>query len=424
MATGLSDINGVLKEVYAGKIERSIPLCDVIQRMVPFSQQESGIGLQYIVPVETALPQGFTYADHSVAAFDLNTDIPQSITRAVVTGFQVVLAHLVDYGIKFRTTPRGKKAFDSATELALSGGVKSHRNRLEAGFLYGQSGLGKTTSHTVATATTTTVLITTPTWAPGIWTTSKGATVNFWTAGGALISTGVDSVFTVVSANYAARTILVSGTAAGNTALVAAAAPLDIFYVGTRTGAATFNEMAGFQKVFSNTGSLFGIDAAVFDVWAGNTFAAGAAQFTFGVLDQALNRVYGRGAEGEMVCFVSPATWGTLNTDIAGRRQYDSSYKPMVGELGVESLKYHSINGIIEVVSHRMVKEGDAFLFVKKELTRVGGTDIAFRDVDGAGENFFFVHPTKSGYGLRSYSDQAIMSRAPSHAVYVSGIVN
>lgn len=393
--------------------------------MIPFSEAESGIGLKYVVPVETALPQGFTHQDHSTAAFDLNSDIPQTITRAEVTGFQLVLSHLIDYGIKFRTTPKGRKAFDTATELALSGGVKSHRNRLEAGFLYGRIGLGKTASHTAVTATSTRILVTTATWAPGIWTTSKGATVQFWTAGGVLVSTGTDAVFTVVSADYTARTVLVSGTAAGNTALVAAAAPLDVFYNGTRTGAATFNEMVGMQSIFSNTGTLFTIDAAVHDVWAGNTFSAGSAQFTFGVLDNALNLAYGRGAEDELKCFVSPKTWGTLNTDIAGRRVYDSSYKSMTGELGVEALKYHSVTGIIEIIAHRMVKEGDAFLFSKMDMVRVGGTDVAYRDIDGgAGENFFFVHPTKSGYGLRSYSDQALLSKAPSHSVYVSGIVN
>lgn len=427
MATGLNDILGVFKEIYAGRIERSIPLCDVVQRMIPFSEAEAGIGLKYIVPVETATPQGFTYADHSTPSFDLNNDIPQVITRAEVVGFQVVLAHLLDYGIQFRTTPKGKKAFDTSTDLALSGGVKAHRNRLELGFLYGRSGLGKTFgANTNLSATSTRVQLSTATWAPGIWTASKGAVVNFWDAGGTLVSTGVDSKFTVLVADYTNRTVTVTGTATGITALdtAAGAGVLDIFYDGTRTGAATFNEMNGMQTIFSNTGTLFNIDASIHDVWAGNTFNNGAAQWTFGTLDLALNLAYGRGGEGEYKNFVNPKTWSTMNTDISGRRVYDSSYKASVGEIGVEALKYHSVNGVVEIIAHRCVKEGDSFLFPKETLVRVGGTDVAYRDVGGNNENFFFVHPTKNGYGMRSYSDQAIMARTPSHCVYINNIVN
>ena len=77
--------------------------------------------------------------------------------------------------------------------------------------------------------------------------------------------------------------------------------------------------------------------------------------------------------------FLATKRWNSLNVDQSALRRYGAY--TATSENGFEGIKYHSVNGTIELVAHPFVKEGDGFLLAnpKKRLMRVGASDITFR---------------------------------------------
>ena len=86
-------------------------------------------------------------------------------------------------------------------------------------------------------------------------------------------------------------------------------------------------------------------------------------------------------------------------------------------------IEYFSQNGKISVVAHNLVKEGEAFILPTRRWTRVGATDITFKNPMGGGE-FFKETADKAGFELRSYVNQAIFTDSPARSVKITNIVN
>ena len=116
-------------------------------------------------------------------------------------------------------------------------------------------------------------------------------------------------------------------------------------------------------------------------------------------------------------CRVLPA-WENLNADLSALREFDSSYKVKKGENGFNSITYHSQAGMIEIISHPYMMDGDAFSMPKSCLRRVGATDIDFvKDEDGG----FWRSLDTTGYAgyqaAMTYEFQFLISE-PAKCVY------
>jgi hypothetical protein len=124
---------------------------------------------------------------------------------------------------------------------------------------------------------------------------------------------------------------------------------------------------------------------------------------------------------------MAPITWSFLDTDLGARRTFDASYKNSERAMGHEAITYYSQNGKNTVVSHPMVKQGEAFILPTKYCKRVASTDVAFRNpgspVNGE-DRFFRELSDNAGFELRCYADQAVFLTHPAKAVKVTGIVN
>ena len=98
-----------------------------------------------------------------------------------------------------------------------------------------------------------------------------------------------NAALTIVSVNVVPVSSSVGGvlTLSGNssdiTALVATngGTAVDYYWRG-----AYGNNMVGIAGILQNTGSLFGINAATYDLWQSNTFDASSSQLTFSKLQQ------------------------------------------------------------------------------------------------------------------------------------------
>jgi hypothetical protein len=150
----------------------------------------------------------------------------------------------------------------------------------------------------------------------------------------------------------------VSGAAADITAINAAPAGGYVrFYTAGTNGA---DEAVGLDKIFTNTGTLFGIDAAVYSLWQANVFPVGGA-LTLAKIQEGVAIAAQRGLSEDVSLYVNPTVWQDLSSEQVAFRMFDSSYSAKKAANGFEALEFYSQNGKITVYAHKYVKEGEAF---------------------------------------------------------------
>lgn len=421
MATGPSNLTGLFKEAYGDTVENLIPESALITKAVPFVQRDKETGNLYHQPVIVSNEHGVTYATVDAGAFALNTAISMQMKDAQISGAQILLRSSLSYDAASRAS-NNKKAFVKATELLVQNMMESMVNRLEIACLYGGSGLATCASSVNTNATTTVVQVSTATWATGIWLGKETCKVNFYN-GSSLISSGADSIFTISSVDVANRKLTVTGTATGISALDtdlagAGAGATKIFFNGAKT-----NEMSGLDTIITNTGQLFNIDAAAYNLWKGNSYSAGSAALTMGKILSAVSLAVQRGLNEKVTVLLNPDTWTNVASDLAALRKFDGSYRREVAENGVEAIKFYHQNGEIELRGWNIVKEGEGFIVPFKRVKRLGSTDMTFK-TPGREDEIFLHLPDNAGYELRCYTDQAIFLETPARATKITGIVN
>jgi hypothetical protein len=278
--------------------------------------------------------------------------------------------------------------------------LRSMSKKLEIEMFYGQMGYA-----TVASATTTVVTITTAEWAPGIWSGAEGMPIEIRDTTGAT-SRGE---FTVVGVDMDLSTVTLNSSAAA-----AGVVATDVIW------------HKGVHKIITNTGTLFNINAASYNLWKGNSYSAGSAALSFTKLIKAAARAYEKGAEGKTLTLVNPRTWTDLLSDQAALRKYDTSYSETGLKNGSRSLTFYSQSGEITIEVSNYVKEGYAFLLQSDDWKRVGSSDISFRRPGGGEGADQFLREVENAAALeiRSWTDQALFCRAPGHQTIIQSIVN
>lgn len=400
-ANDLGTLNGLFKETYADKMERLIPEGTKLLPKIPFLAKDRQPGNNYHQPVVLGLEHGVTFADSGEGAFNLNAPVAGQIKDATVRGYQLVLRSVLSYVAASRAMGPGPRAFEDATKFLVKNMLDSVNKVLEIELLYGQMGLGS-----VGSVLGNVITITTAEWAPGIWGGGEGKPVEIRSSGGTLRG---EAKLTAVS--FENRSITVDVLPAGTVAS-------DIIYAKGAFG----KEFAGIHKIFTNTGSLFGIDATQFNLWKANTFApASTSVLSFAIIQAAIAKGVEKGLDSDVMVLINPSHWDDLLTEQAAFRMYDSSYSSASVENGGRSIKFHAQNGGVEIVPSIYVKEGYAYVISLDTMVRVGSTDVTFKR-PGQGDNFFRDMEDAAGYELRCYTDQALFCAKPGHNILISNL--
>lgn len=299
------------------------------------------------------------------------------------------------------------KAFMAATKFLVANMLRSVTKKLEIELLYGQVGYGVVNT---ATDAPNEITIETSDWAPGIWAGSEKMPIEVRSADG-LTSRGL---FEVTAVDFDNRKITVDAAPAA-----AGVIATDVIWHKGAYG----NEFAGLDKILTNTGTIFNIDASQYSLFKGNEYDAGGAALSFQKLQDAVARAVEKGLESDVKVYVNPKTWADLLNDQAALRMYDSSYSSAAAENGAREIKFHGQNGMIEIVPSIYVKEGKAYVISLDEMVRIGSSDVTFRR-PGRGDEFFRELENHAGYELRAYTDQALFCHAPGRNVLIDNIVN
>lgn len=397
---------GLLKDIF-GKYVTALPKWSVIQDKFPFEESEGDLGGSYIVGVELTKSHSCVYAPGDGSALTALPAVPQMLApRATINSFAICIRQRIAVQLLKKAQKEGKSAFASAVSVAIRNLYESHVFRLELSLLYGRDGLG-----IVGAVAGQIITITTASWAPGIWTAGMvGASLQIFSGTGDTVTQRGTS-FSVTAVNPGAFQFTVSGVLTGVVAN-------DVVYFDSARTATGFNECVGLRRILSNTGSLFGIDSAVFDAWRAQQLNVGGA-LSFTALMQAAAACVTYGLEkGYVVC--TPASFANLVNDEAALRRYPQ-YAAMV-KRGAEGLSFQMGQVEIEVLLHPHMRLSEAMLLPAKKVHRIGACDLTtLGEGDGINGVLFQVHDLLAAEA-RTYSDQAIYIEAPAQALLFTGI--
>lgn len=424
-ADTLTTMNGLVKEVYAKQIQNAVPDVAILLKEFPFSPS-AAVGNLYHQPVILQNEVGFTYdAGNDTTAIGYNPALPMQMKDAQVSPTQLLLKSIIGYEVIHRAKAAGDKAFEAATMLLVKNMVDSMALRIEMSMLYGGSTLATFASAGSVTGTgnntQVTLTVNLSQWAVGLWQGQETSYLDFYNASTPLNSTScTTSAPQLLTVNPAAKTITIIGNSTDINNIATNVAVATVFW-----GGAKGNEMVGLKTILSNSGSLFNIDASVYDLWRGNVVTLSSVSLTQAIIQQAVAVAAGRGLmKEELLLVCSTEGWADLMSSQAALRMYDSSYSSSKMENGADELVFNSQNGRIRVVAHPMCKDGDAFLLPTKQIIRIGATEPTFEQPGFAARLPFVPMENQAALQIVRYSSQQIFLKTPARAVYITGIVN
>lgn len=405
-ANSASTVSALLKEIYADELHTLIPEGVRLVKMVKFESGDKEIGDKYVQPV--ALTHEFGFSTGS-GAFTLKDAVAATYAEAQVEGKNLLLRTQVSYDAMAKASS-SKKAFMKWSEQILGNMTSSFTKRLEILHFYGGTSIGRVEG----TPATNVITVETATWAPGIWAGSEGMPIQAYDAitSGTVQNTANAGIMTIASTDLTGRTITVDDDAG--------VADDDFLYFYGFYGA----ELNGVDKIVTNTGTLYNISAATYALWKGNSYSAGSAALTFKKVQHAIALAVAKGLDEKVTCFVSPATYADLNSNLAASRKFDESYNKRKGDNGFESICFWGVNGEIEIVPSIYVKEGEAFCLPLKRLKRIGSSDVTMRMPGQQEDQLVLQMPSNAGYELRLFYDGNLFAERPAYLVKITGIVN
>ena len=411
-------LDGLFKAVYGDDVVSLIPDSAKLVKSIPFSSADKELGDKYHQPVVLSNEHGITYAAANAGAFALNNSVALTMKDATVQGSQMVLRSSMSYDAAAKAS-NSKKAFVKGTELLVENMLETMTKRLELQMLYGGSsgGLGNCDSSANSDSEHTVITLTAASWAAGIWAGSENAELDLYD-GSSKKNTNAALVITAVNLDDKKITGKGSSTDIGAIDTFIAADSDDSAYLIWR--GAYGAEMSGIDKIITNSGSLFGINAGTYNLWKGNSYAVGAAM-AIGKVLAGVSRAVERGLDEDVSLYLNPVVFKDLNDDLAALRRFDSSFKEE-GVAGNKSIKYYAQNGIIDIVPHNCVKQAEAFALPLKKPRRIGAVDVTFKRPGGGGQEMFRELSDNAGFELRAYTDQAVFIETPARCVKFTGI--
>jgi hypothetical protein len=360
-------LEGIFKRVYDNKVRFIYPNGVRFIKDIPFRGGDKRPGESFNAAITLVFENGMTYLAPAAGAATLLSAAVGQTKRANVDGFQMILRSQVDYESIAKASTGGPRAFVQSTKHIVANMANSFRKRQEVDTIYGRADLG-----VVESVSTTDVVITAATWAPGIWAGTEGATADFFNAALSAIRVSGTAV-EVASVNFGTRTITFTTDVSANVV-----ATDRVFWEKAYDApTTTHSSMLGIDEIISaTTGTIFGIDTTQFTLWQGNTIAVGGA-----ALEMKHNQ-----------------------------------------EAAAEAITFWTQSGPVEIKPSIFVKGGRSYLLDLGSWSRIGAQDFAFGDP--AERQVFHRLESAAGYDARAYANQSVFTDAIGHNAILTGIVN
>jgi hypothetical protein len=423
----------LFKKVY-GETHDLVPKDQILSNDIEWSDGNK-VGDEFKEDVILGDEVGWTLGGSGQDAFEINPAIAGAVKQTSVTPYVTMLPSILPFATISRSLS-DEESFMRATQFITKNNLKSHERLQETLRFYGQSAklLGYQSYATAtyrgvsltngggtinsiaftggANTASKAILFKPGDFASGIWVGRKGARVAQVDSTGAIAASGK-----LVSVNSRYGYITVDFTPVAATAASGAGSYRMAFVGQESTG-----EMVGIHKILSTSGTLFGINNSTYELFAGNQKDCESGKLTLARLQIAIaDAVNGGGLDGDLVAYVNPRTWATINTTEAALRVYDKSYSTSKAENGFMDIEYYSQNGRLTVKAHRHVMEGDAFVLKPKVWKRSGSAQPGFK-VPGMDQDLIKPLENQAGFQFKSYADEYVFTAEPAQNIYLYGI--
>lgn len=384
-----------LKQRFNKEVSEIVPVTADLQRRVEFRKDlEPGASAEF--DVQLTHESGFSVGTGSVT---LNGAVAQTTARATVSGFSHILQTQVAYDLITRANS-SEKAFAKFADGKFLNMVNAMRNREELLALVGRRSVGQLLSEDNSGV----CVITKATWIPAFWSAQVGAKfVAFDSLTG---STQHAANLTCTAVDVSTRTV----TFTSDGTIADLAANDYIFPKGQHN-----DGRIGLLDIAHNTGTLYGISATTYPLWAANAYDVGTSALTVGKILEAAALAANKGAAMEkMVCYVPVKCYQGLVADESALIRRDPNAKVM--KTGAQGIVISSSTGEIEIVPHLLMPEGE-FVIYPPDYTYIIGSAEASSSVAKDGDILFDLEGF-SAKELRMFSDNTVFCERPGYIVY------
>lgn len=385
-----------LKQKFNKEITELVPETSHFQKTVDFRKDlEPGASAEF--DVQLSHEAGFSVGSGSVT---LNGSVDQVAARASVSGYSHILQAKVSYDL-IKRAATDDKAFAKFADQKFLKMVTAMRNREEFIAINGRRGCGQVLSENGSGV----AVMTKASWIPAFWASAVGAKfVAFDALTGGNQEAGN---LTCTAVDIATRTVTFTSDAT--------IADLDAnSYIFPKAQRGTTGRI-GLLDIAYNTGTMYGISATTYPLWAANSYDVGTSALTVGKLIEASALAANKGCSMEkLICYVPPKTMQALSADESALIRRDQNAKIM--KSGAQGLEINSSTGTIEIIPHLLIPEG-LFVMYPPDYTYIIGSCEADSQIAKDGEMFFDLE-SSSDKEMRMFSDNTVFCEKPGFIVY------
>lgn len=418
----VAEVNGLNKRVYdKSGLQKFRPPTSIITSRVGWDKGTRNIGEAYQVPVVVRPPNGFTYAGSAGGVNTLKNPRNMVIKQASITPFEMELREQVAFAALSRAATEGEGSFAQLAGTMQKAMKESANNRLEMSLVRGQQSYGNVESVTDNGDNTAAVVITAPTWAPGLWwTVGEKSTWDCFTS----TTKKNSAALTLEGINAGTRTLTIGFTGAIGTQINVGD---DLYPEGAWDGT-TWSEMPGLitqARAISGVGPI-GLNATTYSMIKGNRKDV-AGPLTFDVLEDACGELRDRGVATKLSFYTSNKRYAALLSELKSMRIIDSSYNSGKQKVGYKSAEFSTPDiGEVELINHPFFNWGEALIQDESEIGRVGSSDIRFGvpGIDGEDCPIWEKVQGTTAAEVILFSDQCAINKRPSHAMHMTGITD
>lgn len=423
----------------------------IINELFPFNQSMI-IGDSYIEGAILGFECGVTAGGDGQELINLNDAVPGAVKQARIKSSGLYVRSAFTYPFVSRAAQAGAQAMEKSMDLVVRNNLESHDHFLQILKLHGKraSELGyvsfdpsgtvyrNTTFSGSGSITLTRSDGTTIAFVNGVASgvSYGGSTVNAYLVRKGYYASGIwtgkknivlEQVDTATSAVVATGTVFSTDSDLGivyvNSTMVPVVATSQTSHTLRFKSFQAANVMAGAQIIMTNTGTLFEISAAQYELWQGSTVNVNYAALSLKALLVGIATATNRGGlnDGEEVEFVvNPRTFQRMINDQAALTRYGGERKQL--QNGFETIQIMAGNGANRIYQCNLVMEGEAYGFFRKSWICSGSQKPAFRVNGMGGEDLMIKAIDQNGFIMQSYSDEFIMCRMPAKSIYFYNI--
>ena len=297
----------LFKIAYDNGVFNAVPQFAQIQKNVKFNNAKK-TGSAYNFATMVRNPQGHTWtggADLGTVV-TLNGAVNGQTKQGTVTACEYVLREQIAYGLISGTATQSG-GFEPAADLLVSAVVNSASWALELTLMHGGGSIGAIDTNTPGAGTTSVLLLTEASWAPGNFSAFEGGYFDLYDS---TLTTkqNTDGPILIQAVNIDAISLTVEFASAGDRTAASAG---DLLVPTGAFGNWQYGIMPAITRAAAGS-SLYGITTSSYGLMRSGTYDNGAGPLTFAALADAAVTSVAKGGMGDLVALVSPWAWTCL----------------------------------------------------------------------------------------------------------------